>query len=219
MAVQGLKFAWEVGTQLKRGSRKKVWRQLVYFSGHWKMWEHFAKIPLEFFRQSTVNQTVYLFPPYPRTQKIKDKNHPEKLCIVWGNFLRPKKKGTHKKFALQKCSIFTLKNYALLTEFHPEFPYSGQTMPKWGCYHGTLPYRTLPYRTQLSSVHYKCLFASQLNCGRSWVILDSDPQFLPLSFADFLLCFFSQRNRKKMHLIFFRVFLFFFVGFLFFFFF
>lgn len=73
---------------------------------------------------------------------------------------------------------------------------------------------TLPYRTQLSSVHYKCLFAAQLNCRRSWVILDSDPQFLPLSFADFLLIF-SQRNRRKMHLIFFGVFLFFFERFFF----
>lgn len=56
---------------------------------------------------------------------------------------------------------------------------------------------TLPYRTQLSSVHYKCLFAAQLNCRRSWVILDSDPQFLPLSFADFLLIFFTKKSQEN----------------------
>lgn len=144
-----------------------------------KMWENFAEIPLEIIRQSIVNQTVYtrkryLFTLAPKKKRQSRQKITQKNCAL---FRGPKTQ--------KKCSIFTLKNYALLTEFHPplEFPLSltRQTIPKMGLHRGkTLPYHTIMYRTTSVS-----LFAAQLNCRRSWVILETDPQFLPLSFHRF----------------------------------
>lgn len=125
------------------------------------MWENFAEIPLEIIRQSTVNKTVSLYGLGTRNTflfshpKKSRKNHPEKLRIVRGNFLRPKR---IRNFALEKSSIFTLKNYALLTEFHPDYPpSSGQTMPKMGLHRPkTLPYRTVPYWGTTTSAYVCC---------------------------------------------------------------
>lgn len=192
----------------QKGSKKRIWRQ---FSGYRRIRKKCEKI-LQKFRQKSLDNPQLIkryipangtfLPSHPKKKKRESRQKiTQKNCAL---FRGPKTQ--------KKCSIFTLKNYALLTEFHPplEFPLSltRQTIPKMGLHRGkTLPYRTIMYRTTSVS-----LFAAQLNCRRSWVILETDPQFLPLSFHRFLRFFFTKKSQENAS-YFFGVFLFFFVDF------
>lgn len=194
-------------------ARKRVAKKKEYGDSSQAVEEKCENI-LQKFRQKSLDNPQLIkryipangtfLPSHPKKRQSRQKIT-QKNCAL---FRGPK---TQKKF-----SIFTLKNYALLTEFHPplEFPLSltRQTISKMGLHRGkTLPYRTIMYRTTSAS-----LFAAQLNCRRSWVILETDPQFLPLSFHRFLRFFFTKKSQENAS-FFFGVFLFFFVDFFFFF--